>query len=82
MVEFVEATFEGPVRLAAAKAAVTRTLGFDHLVDAAAVVANFTMLTRIADATGTPLDRGTQQISGDLRAALGLDSLTSARFEA
>jgi len=38
------------------------------------------MMTRIADATGTPLDPGTAGMSGELRNDLGLDALTSARL--
>ena len=37
-------------------------------------------MTRIADATGTPLDPGTAGMSVELRNDLGLDALTSARL--
>ncbi len=52
----------------------------DAMIDAMAVYANFTMMTRIADGTGTPLDAGTAAISADMRASLGLNDLTSARL--
>ncbi len=44
-----------------------------------AVCTNFHMMTRIADATGTPLDEMTDGPSSELRASLGLDDLVSAR---
>ena len=77
---FVEACFGDGDDLAAVRDEVTTRLGADHLIDAAAVVANFHMLTRIADATGTPLDPGTAGMSVELRNDLGLDALTSARL--
>ncbi|HAY70239.1 MAG TPA: hypothetical protein DCY82_18460 [Acidimicrobiaceae bacterium] len=77
---FVEACFGDGDDLAAVRDEVTTRLGADHLIDAAAVVANFHMMTRIADATGTPLDPGTAGMSVELRNDLGLDALTSARL--
>ena len=77
---FVEACFGDGDDLAAVRDEVTTRLGADHLIDAAAAVANFHMMTRIADATGTPLDPGTAGMSLELRNDLGLDALTSARL--
>ena len=77
---FVEACFGDRNHLAAVSDELTARLGAHHLVDAVAVVANFHMMTRIADATGTPLDPGTAGMSGELRNDLGLDALTSARL--
>jgi hypothetical protein len=54
-------------------------MGGEALVDVAAVVANFTMMTRIADGTGTPLDRGSVEMSVDIRRELGIDDFVSAR---
>jgi len=42
---------------------LTEALGTDALVDAAAVVANFNAIDRIADATGIPID-GTRRVDG------------------
>ncbi|MGB5760068.1 MAG: alkylhydroperoxidase-related (seleno)protein, partial [Acidimicrobiales bacterium] len=50
------------------------------LVDAAAVCANFNMMVRIADGTGTPLDAGSVPMSQQLRGELGLDELSSRRL--
>jgi len=56
------------------------TVGEAGLVDAAAICANFNMMVRIADGTGTPLDEGTIEVSAELRQDLNLDVLTSKRL--
>ncbi|MCZ7534529.1 MAG: hypothetical protein M5T61_00375 [Acidimicrobiia bacterium] len=50
------------------------------MVDAAAVCANFQMMTRIADATGTPLDEFSVEPSAELRSELGIDSFAGRRI--
>lgn len=60
---------------------MTDAVGEAGMVDAAAVCANFNMMVRIADGTGTPLDSGTASVSEDLRAELELDTLTSKRLD-
>jgi hypothetical protein len=67
--------------VASQRSRVETMLGRAAMVDTLAVFANFSMMTRIADATGTPLDPGSVDISAGLRAGLGLDSLTSTRFQ-
>ena len=79
LVDFVNAT-AGDGDLEATRAAVADALGPEGLVDAAAVVANFTMMTRIADGTGTPLDEGSVDMSTELRAQIGVDDFVSKRF--
>jgi hypothetical protein len=81
LVRFVDASFESSDALAAVRDECVATLGMDTTVDAAAVIANFHMMTRIADSTGTPLDSFTEQLSGELRDALGLDDLVSTRLD-
>ena len=77
---FVEAIQTGePEALERARDRVLEALGAEAMVDAAAVCANFHMMTRIADATGTPLDEMSDAPSEQLRADLGLDHLVSAR---
>ncbi len=58
---------------------LTDAVGEGGLIDAAAVCANFAMMVRIADGTGTPLDGGTVEPSAALRTDLGLDELASRR---
>ena len=77
--------------LAAVRAEVIDAMGEVGFVEAAATVANFTMMTRIADVqvahysqlemhgTGTPLDPGTVEPSAPMREAMKLDGLVSAR---
>jgi len=79
LVDFVDATAAGGDTLAAARDRVVEAMGFDALVDVAAVVANFTMMTRIADGTGTPLDTGSVEMSAEIREQLGIDDLISTR---
>jgi len=80
-VRFVDASFDSADVLAAVRDECVETLGADMTVDAAAVIANFHMMTRIADSTGTPLDAGTEQMTGDLRDALNLNDLGTQRFD-
>jgi hypothetical protein len=54
------------------------TLGSRELVDAAAVVAAFSTVNRVADATGIPLDGMLDMASAPLRERLGLHRFASA----
>jgi len=77
---FAEAAVAGDeARLAAARQGVLDALGAEALVDAAAVVGNFERMTRIADATGIPLDPPVKALTQDIRSDLGLDDFGSAR---
>lgn len=64
--------------LEAAREVLRAAVGPAGLVDAAAVLGNFERMTRIADATGIPLDAPTDMISTDFRGSLGLDRFASA----
>ena len=66
--------------LADLRAEVIDAVGEDGYVDAVAVCANFNMMVRIADGTGTPLDEGTAAVSSDLREEIGVNQLLSARI--
>ncbi|MDX1382671.1 MAG: hypothetical protein R3190_03450 [Thermoanaerobaculia bacterium] len=80
LVAFVDAVHEGaPAELAAARERLAEALGAGAMVDVAAVCANFHMMTRVADGTGTPLDAGTVDPSASVRAELALDALVSRR---
>ena len=54
-------------------------LGPEQLVDAAALVAHYEKMDRIADATGIPLDAPMQILGGELRDSLGIGKFTSAQ---
>ena len=53
---------------------VRDALGDAGLVDAAAVIANYSALDRVADATGIPLEPAKETGTADLRAELGIDA--------
>ena len=59
--------------LIAVRERVRDTIGDAALVDAAAVVANYSALDRVADATGIPLEAAKEAGTADLRAELGID---------
>ena len=59
--------------------AIVTELGPAALVDAAAVIAGFTQMDRIADATGIPLDDFVIEATNDVREDLGLHNYGSAR---
>ncbi len=53
--------------------------GDSFMVDAAAVAANFEMMTRVADGTGARFDDTTRRARADLTRTLGVDHWESAR---
>lgn len=75
-----EAMFsQDPDEMASLRDDVIEAAGADVLVDAIAVSANFYMMTRIADATGTPLDVGTIELSAEIREIVGVNDFMSRR---
>lgn len=60
------------------RAALIERLGADQFVEAAAVVANFQRMTRIADSTGIPLDGVVMAMTDDFRGELGIDDFRTA----
>src|SRR5262249_1762369 len=77
---FAEAALRGDgATLARARDALRAAAGAAALVDAAAVIGNFERMTRIADATGIPLDAPSVLASADFRARLGLERYPSAQ---
>ena len=78
--EFVAAVVgDDPAPAEAARATVVDRLGPDWLVDASAVVANFEMMTRLADGTGARLTRERMEATASIREQHGLDLFASAR---
>jgi hypothetical protein len=51
------------------------TLSPQAMVDAAAIVANFSRMVRIADGTGIPLDQAMEEGTSDMRKDLGINAL-------
>lgn len=81
LVRLVDASFADDATLAAVRKDCVAALGTDATIDAAAVIANFHMMTRIADGTGTPIDDGTDRMSADLLPAIGIADLVSRRLD-
>jgi len=74
LVEFAEAMLLGDApRQASARSAIHEALGPAALVDAAALVASFSAVVKIADATGIPLEDYKEEATRELRTQLGLE---------
>jgi hypothetical protein len=81
LLAFADAAIGGkPGSLASARAALVGALGVEAMVDAAAVIAGFDGITRIADATGIPLEPPKAEQTADLRAPLRLDAFESDKW--
>ena len=79
LVALAEAQVAGDeAALVRARRGVVGRLGSEGLVDAAAVVANFERMVRIADSTGIPLDAPVNAMTGDIRGDLDLGRFASA----
>jgi hypothetical protein len=63
-----------------AREALVRTIGVEAMVDAAAVIGGFDGITRIADATGIPLETPKIEQTADLRDVLQLDEFAAAKW--
>jgi hypothetical protein len=66
-------------RLADARSALVRAADAAVMVDAAAVVANFEMMTRLADGTGARMPEAGLQANAAIVAAFGMDDAVSKR---
>ena len=70
---YADAFFRDVSEFAAAREHLQREIGEEASVDAAAVLAIFNAVVRIADATGIPLEEAKARMSVDIRATLGLE---------
>ena len=74
LTSFAEAVLgKDEARLTAVRRRILDELGDVALVDAAAVIANYSALDRVADATGIPLESAKEANTVELRAKLGID---------
>ena len=76
---FAEAIITGDDILAQARSAVVAALGEAAMIDAAAVVAGFNGITRIADATGIPLEPAKADETEAWRGALGIEDFAALK---
>ena len=68
-------------RLADTQSRIRAALGDAALVDAAAIVATFNAIDRVADATGIQIEDARAQATADIRAALGINAFAERRGE-
>ncbi len=79
------AIYQDWLRLAQIRPGIEQHMGKQQVVDTLTVAAAFNGITRVADATGIPLDRNTADITGALREDTGIQrfdySEKSARYD-
>jgi len=74
LTRLVEAALaEDETALSRARRAARHAVGGAGLVDAAAAIASFNAVVKIADGTGIPIEDWKAERTSDLRAALGID---------
>lgn len=78
LLAFTNAVHDGGAELAESREALVRAVGLDGLIEAAATVAIFNGLVRVADGTGIQLDDGLRTYSEADRARLGIDGFAGA----
>ena len=79
LIRFAEAATRGSEDLNDARNALVAAVGGAAFIEAAATVGIFNGLVRVADATGVPLDEGTQHNTSVFRESLGLNEYRGAR---
>jgi len=79
LIAFADAALGDGDSLAAARSALVGRAGKEAMIDAAAVVAGFDAITRVADGTGIPLEPPKAEASADWRARLGIDAFWTAK---
>jgi hypothetical protein len=78
LLAFTNAVEGGEPDLNAARAALHDAVGQDGLIEAAATIAAFNGLVRVADGTGIQLDPGLDSFSQADRARLGIDAFAGS----
>jgi hypothetical protein len=75
LLAFADAAIDGRADdIAHTRTLVEARLGTRAMVDAAAVIAGFDAITRVADGSGIPLEPPKAAATADWRARLGIDS--------
>ena len=75
---YADAYFDDGNGFAVARDRLIAEVGEEASVDAAATLAIFNAVVRIADSTGIPLEEAKAELSADLRGDLGLDDWSDA----
>ena len=73
LLAFADAALAAGDSLALVRQRVTARLGEKGMVDAAAVIAGFDAITRVADGSGIPLEPPKAEATAEWRASLGND---------
>ncbi|MBV8190839.1 MAG: hypothetical protein JOY64_27635 [Alphaproteobacteria bacterium] len=79
LLAFADAAILDRAKLADARATLSAVAGHETMVDAAAVIAGFDAITRVADGTGIPLEPPKAVATAEWRAELGIDAFWSAK---
>jgi hypothetical protein len=74
LLAFADAAIAAEGDLAATRAQVEARVGSEAMIDAAAVIAGFDAITRVADGTGIPLEPPKAEATAVWRAKLGIDA--------
>ena len=78
LIAFADAAVARSPRIGESRDAVQSAVGDAGVVDAAAIIANFQRMVRIADGTGIPLDAPVDLLSADIRHELGINEFSGA----
>jgi hypothetical protein len=79
LIAFADAAVGAAAALGAARAALVGSAGKEAMIDAAAVIAGFDAITRVADATGIPLEPPKAEASAEWRSSLGIDAFWTGK---
>ncbi|NQZ97463.1 MAG: hypothetical protein HRU01_13210 [Myxococcales bacterium] len=78
LIAYADAVVARSENISATRMAIQASMGDAEVVDAAAVIANFQRMVRIADGTGIPIDGPMDVLSADLRHEIGINAFPSA----
>jgi hypothetical protein len=73
LLAFADAAIDPAADPASTREALAAAIGGDATIDAAAVIAGFDAITRVADGSGIPLEPPKAEASAEWRARLGID---------
>ena len=73
LLAFADSAIDATADSTSARNALSAAIGKDATIDAAAVIAGFDAITRVADGSGIPLEPAKAEASAEWRARLGID---------
>jgi hypothetical protein len=79
LIAFADAAIDPAASTERARTALLACLGEEATTDAAAVIAGFDAITRVADGSGIPLEPPKAEATADWRASLGIDGYWSMK---